>query len=78
MTIEVVTWRDAYFDQDEPAKVREDYLVRTVGWTAEEKLFLVVRGEKLPKGEDPRYRAVTRIPWDVIIKREKLGKVTPT
>jgi hypothetical protein len=78
VTIEVVTWRDAYFDTDEPAKIREDYIVRTVGWVREEKLFLAVSAEKLPKGEDPRWRAVTRIPRAMIIKRQKLGKVTPT
>jgi hypothetical protein len=75
VTLEVVTWRDAHFDTDEPVKPREDFLVQTVGWVREEKNFLVVRGEKLPKGEDPRWRAVTRIPWGMIIKREKLGKV---
>jgi len=72
--IECVTWRDAYFDTDEPAKTREDFIVRTVGWTKEEKNFLAVRAEKLPKGEDPRWRAVTRIPWGMVIKREKLRR----
>lgn len=72
MTIEVVTWRDAHFDTDEPVKPREDYLVRTVGWTSSEKNFLVVRSEKLPKGEDPRWRACTRIPWAMIVDRKTL------
>jgi hypothetical protein len=70
--LELVTWRDAHFDTDEPVKPREDYLVRTVGWTSGEKNFLVVRSEKLPKGEDPRYRAVTRIPWAMIVERKEL------
>jgi hypothetical protein len=74
VTIEVVTWRDAYFDTDEPTKIREDYIVRTVGWVREEKHFLAVSAEKLPKGEDPRWRAVTRIPWGMVIKRENLRK----
>lgn len=73
MRLEIVTWRDAHFDTDEPVKPRKDYLVRTVGWTEEEKRFLVVRSERLPKGEDPRWRAVTRIPWGMIISRKEVS-----
>lgn len=77
MKLEIVTWRDAHFDQDEPVKPRKDFLVRTVGWTEDEENFLVVRSEKLPKGEDPRWRGCTRIPWAMITKRVILRKEPP-
>jgi hypothetical protein len=75
VAIERVTWRDAHFDTDEPVKPRSDYLVQTVGWVSREENFLVVRSEKLPKGEDPRWRACTRIPYGMIISRETLVAV---
>lgn len=71
--LELVTWRDAYFDQDEPSVRRKDYLVQTVGWTKKTKKFLVVRSEKLPKGDG--YRAVSNIPWAMVVKRTRLKKV---
>lgn len=72
MSLELVIWRDAFFSTDESEKKRKDYLVKTVGWTKAEKKFLVVRSERLPGKEG--WRAITRIPWDMIIKRTKLGE----
>jgi hypothetical protein len=74
MTLELVIWRDAYFDTDPPSKDRPDFIVQTVGWTKEEENFLAIRSEKLPKTEDPRWRAITHVPWGMIIKRVKLGE----
>lgn len=73
MSLEIVTWRDAHFEVDEPAKPRKDFLVKTVGWTKETKRFLLVRSEKLPKGDG--FRAVTSIPWDMVQSRTQLKGV---
>ena len=70
MTIELVTWRDAYFETDQEKK-RKDYPVRTVGWVKETKRFLVVRSEKLPKKEG--YRAITFIPLENVLNRKALS-----
>lgn len=59
----LVTWRDAWFDFDEPdpQDVREDYLVRTVGFVvAQNARFMSLAQELLPDGDG--YRAVTHIP----------------
>ena len=71
--LEIVAWRDAHFDLEESSKPRKDYIVQTVGWTSEEEHFLVVRSEKLPKGEG--YRAVTRIPHGMVVARARLKGV---
>jgi hypothetical protein len=63
----LVTWRDAWFDFEEPdgAEPREDYLVSTVGFVVREgPRFLSVAQEVLPDGDG--CRAVTHIPLSVI------------
>jgi hypothetical protein len=63
----VVTWRDAWFDFDEPEPedAREDYLVTTVGFLVREgPRFVSVAQEILPYGDG--FRAVTHIPVGVI------------
>lgn len=73
VSLEIVTWRDAHFDIDEPSKPRKDFIVKTVGWTKERKRFLTIRSEKLPHGDG--YRAVTNIPWGMVIARTPLKGV---
>ena len=63
-----MTWRDAHFDTDEPAKSREDYLVKTVGWTKKKGRWLVIRSEKLPDG----WRAVSYVPLENVVERRDL------
>ena len=63
----LVTWRDAWFDFDEPdpEDVRSDYLVRTVGFLLREgPRFVSVAQELLPEGDG--FRAVTHIPAAVV------------
>jgi hypothetical protein len=65
----VVTWRDAWFDFDEPdpEDVRSDYLVRTVGFLLRQgPRFVSVAQELLPEGDG--FRAVTHIPTAVVEK----------
>jgi hypothetical protein len=62
-----VTWRDAWFDFDEPdpEDVRADYLVRTVGFLVRRgPRFVSVAQEILPDGDG--FRAVTHIPVAVV------------
>jgi len=68
--LELVTWRDAYFDQDTPDKPRKDYLVQTVGWTNTKGRFLRVRSERLPSREG--WRAITNIPLANVVERKEL------
>jgi hypothetical protein len=70
MRLEIVTWRDAYFDQDVPDKQRKDYLVQTVGWTNRKGRFLRVRGERLPGKEG--WRSITNIPIENVVERKEL------
>ena len=70
MKLQMVIWRDAYFDQDTPEKPRKDYLVKTVGWVKKEGRFLVIRSEKLPYGEG--FRAITRVPLGNVVERRDL------
>lgn len=76
MTLELVTWRDAFFEQDELRQdvPKKDYLVQTVGWTKTEKNFLAIRSERLPRKEG--WRAVTRVPHAMIISRVALREDT--
>lgn len=69
--IELVTWRDAHhdFDYSEPQK---DFLVKTVGWTKVEGRWLTIVQEKQPRGSDPGWRGVTRVPLENVVKRKKL------
>lgn len=63
----LVTWRDAWFDFDEPdpEDVRSDYLVRTVGYLVRRgPRFVSVAQEILPDGDG--FRAVTHIPVAVV------------
>ena len=63
----LVTWRDAWFDFDEPdpEDVRADYLVRTVGFLVRRgPRFVSVAQEILPDGDG--FRAVTHIPVAVV------------
>ena len=63
----LVTWRDAWFDFDEPdpEDARSDYLVTTVGFLVRQgPRFLSIAQEILPDGDG--YRAVTHIPVSVV------------
>jgi hypothetical protein len=63
----LVTWRDAWFDFDEPEPqdVRADYLVSTVGFLVRQgPRFVSVAQEILPDGDG--FRAVTHIPLAVV------------
>jgi len=63
----LVTWRDAWFDFDEPSPedVRADYLVDTVGFLVRRgPRFVSVAQEILPDGDG--FRAVTHIPVAVV------------
>jgi hypothetical protein len=64
-----VTWRDAWFDFDEPdpQDARADYLVSTVGFLVRRgPRFVSVAQEVLPDGDG--FRAVTHIPVAVVEK----------
>ena len=70
----LVTWRDAWFDFDEPdpEDVRADYLVRTVGFLVRRgPRFLSVAQEILPDGDG--FRAVTHIPVPIIRRVHRLS-----
>jgi hypothetical protein len=63
----LVTWRDAWFDFDEPdpQDARADYLVSTVGFLVRRgPRFVSVAQEILPDGDG--FRAVTHIPVAVV------------
>jgi hypothetical protein len=63
----LVTWRDAWFDFDEPdpEDARADYLVTTVGFLVRQgPHFVSIAQEVLP--EDDGFRAVTHIPTAVV------------
>jgi hypothetical protein len=63
----LVTWRDAWFDFDEPdpEEARADYLVTTVGFLVRQgPRFVSVAQEVLPDGDG--FRAVTHIPTVVV------------
>lgn len=65
----LVTWRDAWFDFDEPdpEDVRADYLVSTVGFLVRQgSRFVSVAQEVLPDGDG--FRAVTHIPTAVVTR----------
>jgi hypothetical protein len=63
----LVTWRDAWFDFDEPdpEDARADYLVNTVGFLVRQgSRFVSVAQEILPDGDG--FRAVTHIPTAIV------------
>lgn len=65
----LVTWRDAWFDFEEPdpEDARADYLVSTVGFLVRRgPRFVSVAQEVLPDGDG--FRAVTHIPVAVVEK----------
>jgi hypothetical protein len=65
----LVTWRDAWFDFDEPdpEDARADYLVNTAGFLVRRgPRFVSVAQEVLPDGDG--FRAVTHIPVTVVEK----------
>jgi hypothetical protein len=69
----LVTWRDAWFDFDEPdpEDARADYLVSTVGFLVRQgQRFVSVAQEVLPDGDG--FRAVTHIPTAVVEKITQL------
>jgi hypothetical protein len=69
----LVTWRDAWFDFDEPdpEDARADYLVSTVGFLVRQgQRFVSVAQEILPDGDG--FRAVTHIPTAVVEKITQL------
>lgn len=69
MSLELVTWRDAYFDKEMSDQPREDFLMKTVGWTSEGPRFLCIVGERGPEGVK---RGVTYVPNENVVKRRKL------
>lgn len=72
--IELVTWRDAWFEFDQPdsEETRDDYIVSTVGFVIDDgRLFLRIAQETLP-GDDG-YRAVTNIPQAMVLSRQLLA-----
>jgi hypothetical protein len=69
----LVTWRDAWFDFDEPdpEDARADYLVSTVGFLVRQgQRFVSVAQEVLPDGDG--FRAITHIPTAVVEKITQL------
>jgi hypothetical protein len=62
--LELVTWRDAWFEFDQPED-RDDYLVETVGWVTEDDVWLHVTAENTPDGP----RAVSHIPKVLVVNR---------
>ena len=78
----LVTWRDAWFDFDEPdpEDARADYLVSTVGFLVRQgPRFVSVAQEVLPDGDG--FRAVTHIPVAVVEKISPLhepGEAAPS
>jgi hypothetical protein len=75
----VVTWRDAWFDFDEPdpEDMRGDYLVTTVGFLVRQgPRFVSIAQEILP--EDDGFRAVTHIPTAVVQKISPLQEAGKT
>lgn len=68
--LEAVTWRDANFSFDGGDPESEDCLLITVGWTSQEGRWVVVRSEINTHTGD--YRAVTRIPRENVVKRQRL------
>jgi hypothetical protein len=72
VSLELIRWRDAYFDFDRGGDIpdRDDYIVETVGWTEDREKFLTINSERLP--EEDGYRAASHIPWGVIIERISL------
>jgi hypothetical protein len=68
----VVTWRDAWFDFADD-EVRDDYLVRTVGFVvADGPRFVSVAQELLP--DEDGFRAVTHIPRGMITEVRRLDR----
>jgi hypothetical protein len=62
-----VTWRDAWFDFDQPdaEDARSDYLVTTVGFLVRHgPRFVSIAQETLPDGDG--FRAITHIPLSVV------------
>lgn len=75
----LVTWRDAWFDFDEPdpEDARADYLVSTVGFLVRQgPRFVSVAQEVLPDGDG--FRAVTHIPTAVVEKISPLQEAGET
>jgi hypothetical protein len=75
----IVTWRDAWFDFDEPdpEDARSDYLVRTVGFLVRRgPRFVSIAQEILPDGDG--FRAVTHVPVAVVETIARLGIPDPT
>lgn len=69
--IELVLWRDSWFDFDESPDTG-DYVVGTVGWVRENGRFLRVESEHIPDGA----RAITHIPVESIVTRTPLIAAT--
>jgi hypothetical protein len=70
MALEMVIWRDAYFEREVPEHPRKDFLMKTVGWTKEGEKFLRIVGERGPEGAK---RAVTYVPNENVIERRRLS-----
>jgi hypothetical protein len=50
------------------APLKEEYLVKTVGWVKRRGRWLIIESEHTPAGA----RAVTRVPIENVVKRRKL------
>jgi hypothetical protein len=66
LSIVQVTWRDAFFEHEEPSERRTDYVVRTVGFLLEQTTgFITVAAEQLPDGDG--WRALTHVPMSSVL-----------
>jgi hypothetical protein len=68
--LELIRWRDAHFEQDEPETERLDFICETVGWVTphgvtDDPLYLRIAGEQTPTGD----RAISYIPTACILGR---------
>ena len=71
MSLELVRWRDAFFEVTEEDKPEDyDFILEVVGWVTEQRRFLKVVSEH---GEG-QSRAVTYIPNCCVVQRIKLKK----
>lgn len=71
--LELVFWRDAFFDAFGTEGAPDDYVVKTVGWVREEGRFLKIVSERLPDGAGER--SVTYVPLENVIRRHALELV---
>ena len=77
MGLELVEWRDAFFEKDSDVEERTDFIVVTVGWVDDDPVmggtFVRIVGERTPDNE----RAITFIPRENVVTRTPLAEVVP-